>query len=66
MTPALENKLERFLSELMEINSVSVDQAIKKSRINQHTSNRVEPPAQTAESRATTIGRYLSDYKTKK
>ena len=32
MTMALENKLERFLAELLEINVVTVEQ-LKKSRL---------------------------------
>jgi uncharacterized protein YqgV (UPF0045/DUF77 family) len=33
MTPSVEGKLERFLAELMEINSISVEQLVRRSRI---------------------------------
>ena len=33
MTPSVAGKLERFLAELMEINSISVEQLVRRSRI---------------------------------
>jgi len=32
MNPSLENKLDRFMAELMEINAVSVEQLVRKNR----------------------------------
>jgi len=32
MTPILEDKLDRFMAELMEINAVSVEQTVRKIR----------------------------------
>jgi hypothetical protein len=31
MNPSLENKLDRFMAELMEINAVSVEQLVRKN-----------------------------------
>jgi hypothetical protein len=64
MTPSLENKLERFMAELMEINSVSVEQLIRRSRI-ESVAIKSDPPPFPGESHVSTVGRYLSDYKTK-
>ena len=32
MTPVLEDKLERFMAELMQINSVSVEQLVRRNK----------------------------------
>lgn len=32
MNPTLEDKLERFMAELMEINSVSVEQLVRRAK----------------------------------
>ena len=32
MTPVLEDKLERFMAELMQINSVSVEQLVRMNK----------------------------------
>lgn len=32
MTPVLEDKLERFMAEIMQINSVTVEQLVRKHR----------------------------------
>jgi hypothetical protein len=33
MTPLLEDKLERFMAEIMQINPVSVEQLVRKNRL---------------------------------
>lgn len=33
MTPLLEDKLERFMAEIMQINPVSVEQLIRKNKL---------------------------------
>lgn len=61
MTPSLENKLERFLAELMEINSISVEQFMRRSRIESVTI-KGDPVVFPGESRISSVGKHISDY----
>lgn len=55
------------MAELMEINSISVEQLVRRSRISSVSIKPdptivVNPPG---ESRVETVGRYISDYRTR-
>jgi thioredoxin-like negative regulator of GroEL len=53
MTPVLEDKLERFMAELMQINSVSVEQLVRRNRqeANKRRESRLEVSEKGRESR---------------